>query len=150
MTQPVANDCNSGGLTGLHQPVLREIADLLEHYSQTGKAGAIDLRSMPMSDDDRAELENALGRGEVAAQLNLAGQSEVWETRFAGVWWVRHKGNDGRIAAEIIEVTNMPAILKSDPADMRLASKQLTAELSAEPVSANIETASEPMEETHV
>ena len=69
---------------------------MLEALAESGQAGSIDLRSLPLSDADRAQLEELLGRGEVQAKLDLAGASEVWETTYPGVWWIRHKGAGGQ------------------------------------------------------
>ena len=42
--------------------------------------------------------------------LKVAGTSEIWETRYAGVWWVRHFGAGDKIAAERIEIAAIPQI----------------------------------------
>ena len=83
--------------TGLAQSVLREIAELLSVLVAEGETGAIDLHGLPMTPADRSELEESLGRGDVEAILNVAGTSEVWETRYSGVWWVRHFGADDKM-----------------------------------------------------
>ena len=89
------------------EPVLREIQALLEAFSATGQTAAIDLAGMPLTRADRDVLENFLGRGEVEATLDVAGRSEIWETAFSGVWWVRHWGGDA-VASEPIEITEIP------------------------------------------
>jgi HupH hydrogenase expression protein, C-terminal conserved region len=111
--------------TGLAQSVLREIAELLSVLVAEGETGAIDLHSLPMTPEDRSELEESLGRGDVEAILNVAGTSEVWETRYSGVWWVRHFGADDKIAAERIEITALPEILLTDNADIAAAAERL-------------------------
>ncbi|MBI1217314.1 MAG: hydrogenase expression/formation protein [Rhodobacteraceae bacterium] len=115
--------------TGMAQSLLREIARALAALAETGACDAIDLRSLPLTGGDRADLETALGRGEVAATFDASGQSEVWETRHAGVWWVRHLGGDGRVAAETIEITPIPDILAAHPDDIRASAAALMAEL---------------------
>lgn len=111
--------------TGMARSLLREIAARLDTLARTGESHALDLRSLPMTPGDRDELEQALGRGEVSATLEAAGRSEVWETRHAGVWWLRHYGGDGRIATEVIEIATVPGILAAHPADMRAAAAAL-------------------------
>ncbi|MBX5454933.1 MAG: hydrogenase expression/formation protein [Acidobacteriia bacterium] len=111
--------------TGVAQAVLSEIALLLENLAATGQAGAIDLRSLPLTEADRAELEEHLGRGEVEARLAVVGASEVWETAYAGVWWIRHLGAEGEIASETIAVTRVPEILMTHPADVEAAAARL-------------------------
>jgi hydrogenase-1 operon protein HyaF len=132
MTAERAIGCNGGLRTGLAQVVLHEIAVLLDRLADAGEAGAIDLRSLPMTDGDRVELEERLGRGEVEATLNVAGVSKVWETRHAGVWWVRHLGEGNRVAAEEIAVTRAPEILLTHPADVRAAAALLRDALQAD------------------
>ena len=105
--------------TGLARAIEREILQHLQALATDGTETAIDLRSLPMSAADRAELEASLGRGEVSAKLSTMGDSEVWETHFPGVWWVRHCGRDGRVIAEQVEITLLPEILKSDPEDVK-------------------------------
>lgn len=98
--------------------LLGEIAHLLGQLAASGTGGAIDLRSLPLQAADREALERALGRGEVEARLTTAGGSEVFETTYPGVWWVRHRGADGRISSETIEVTLIPEILKTHADDL--------------------------------
>lgn len=118
--------------TGLAQSVLREIAQRLAALVSTGGTAAIDLRSLPMTPADRSELEQSLGRGDVAARLNVAGTSELWETRYSGVWWVRHFGADDKIAAERIEIAAVPEILVTHDADIAAASARVYADLAGE------------------
>lgn len=115
--------------TGLARAVEREILEHLEQLATDGTEAAIDLRGLPMSTADREELETRLGRGEVRATLRAMGESEVWETRFNGVWWVRHRGTDGRVVSEQVEITPVPEILKADPADSAMAAARLREQL---------------------
>ncbi len=114
-------------LTGMADAVLAEVAARLEDYAETGRAATIELTAMPLTTEDRAELEAWLGRGEVAVTIESAGHSEIWETRFSGVWFVRHFGEGDRIATESIEIADAPLIVRSHPADMRAAARRLAA-----------------------
>ena len=106
------------------EAVLREIHALLESFSTTGETGAIDLAGMPLTRADREALATFLGRGEVSATLDVAGRSEIWETAYSGVWWVRHWGGDA-VASELIEITAIPEILNTDRTDAAGAAKRL-------------------------
>jgi len=121
--------CMTGNPTGMAFSILAEISQLLTTLSERGEAGAIDLRSMPLTDADRDQLEEILGRGEIRAELELTGASEVWETAYHGVWWIRHKGAGDKIATEEIAVTPVPEILKTHPADIAAASRQIRQDL---------------------
>jgi hydrogenase-1 operon protein HyaF len=113
-----------GGLGGI-VPILREIESLLARLVARGESGSIDLRSLPLSEAEREELRARLGEGEVRASVQAAGESEICETGVHAVWWVTHRNTDGVMAAEFIEVTPVPEILKTHPADMRAALARL-------------------------
>ena len=117
--------CVSTATTGMAHSVLAEIGRLLENLADTGSTGSVDLRSLPLTDADRAQLEELLGPGEVSAELDIAGRSTVRETSFSGVWWVRHLGAGDRIAAEEIAVCPVPEILLSHPADIDAAARRI-------------------------
>ena len=129
MARASAAPCLSDRATGMALSVLAEIGRMLEALSESGQAGAIDLRSLPLSDVDRAQLEEVLGRGEVRVELDIAGESEVWETTYSGVWWIRHRGADSKIATEEISVCAIPEILITHPVDIKAAAGRLREEL---------------------
>ena len=118
-----------GFRTGLARSILGEIAEHLTVLADTGQTAAIDLRSLPMTAADRAELEEVLGHGEVEVALDVAGTSEAWETSYAGVWWVRHYGDGERIASERIEIAPLPEILAAHHADIVAAASRLRGDL---------------------
>jgi HupH hydrogenase expression protein, C-terminal conserved region len=124
-----------GELARLHaslaQSVMREIMQRLSVLATSGEGGAIDLHSLPMTQADRGELEQSLGRGDVEATLNVAGTSEIWETRYSGVWWLRHFGADDKIATERIEITAIPEILVAHCADITAAAARLNDDLAS-------------------
>ncbi|MBT8047361.1 MAG: hydrogenase expression/formation protein [Xanthomonadales bacterium] len=124
-----AAPCLSEMSTGMASSVLAEIGRMLDTLAGSDEPGSIDLRSLPLSDADRAQLEELLGRGEVSAELALAGDSEVWETTYPGVWWIRHRGAGGKIASEVISVCRIPEILMTHPADIEAAASRLREKL---------------------
>ncbi|MBK5951164.1 hypothetical protein CH339_00195 [Rhodobium orientis] len=117
----------------LAMALLREISAALADYLETGETAVIDLKSLPMLDADRDALADLLGEGEVTATLNVAGESEVRETGYAGVWWVRHFGADRKLAAEQIEITAVPEILLAHRDDIAAAADRLAASLKTDP-----------------
>jgi hydrogenase-1 operon protein HyaF len=129
MSRDSAAPCLSERATGMALSVLTEILQMLNALHESGEGGAIDLRSLPLSDADRKELEEALGHGEVHAEMDLAGESEVWETTYPGVWWIRHRGAGGKIATEEISVCRIPEILITHPVDIEAAAARLKKEL---------------------
>ncbi|NLH79901.1 MAG: hydrogenase expression/formation protein [Phyllobacteriaceae bacterium] len=117
----------------LASAVLAEVARALSLLAETGEETTIDLRSLPLGPADLEALVERLGDGEVACTLEVAGRSEVRETGYAGVWWIRHFGADDAVAVEEIAVTRIPEILVSHPDDVAHAAKRL-ADVAAEPV----------------
>src|SRR5271155_3647496 len=77
-----------GGLGDGVGAVLSELLSMLERIAAGGEADTIDLRSLPMSPEDRTKLQAALGHGEVHASLHSDGVSTLQETAVSGVWWV--------------------------------------------------------------
>lgn len=120
-----ADPTDGGFRTGLAEAVVGEVAARLQALAERGEESAIDLRSLPLTPGDRRELENRLGHGEVCAGLDIGGLSEVWECGYAGVWWVRHLGEDGMPRSERIEIAAVPAILVSHTGDIAAAAARL-------------------------
>ncbi len=101
----------AGGLGGAVVAIAAEIASLVDRLATEGEAGAIDLRSLPMTAADRARLREFLGAGEVQITIDADGLSTVWETATAGVWWAEHRNSQGQLIAELVEVCRVPDIL---------------------------------------
>jgi hydrogenase-1 operon protein HyaF len=121
--------CMSQQTTGMAYSILAEIGQMLNSLSERGETGGIDLRSLPMTDADRKQLQDMLGQGEVRVEMDLAGASEIWETSYPGVWWIRHKGAGDKISTEEIAITPAPEILFSHPADIAEAAERIQQEL---------------------
>jgi hydrogenase-1 operon protein HyaF len=124
-----ATPCLDHQTTGMALSVLSEIGTRLEKLAASGEESAIDLRSLPLTEADRAQLEELLGQGEVSARMDLAGESEVWETAYPGAWWIRHRGAGGTIASEVIAVCRIPEILVTHPVDIEAAARRIRNEL---------------------
>lgn len=121
----------AGGLGGGVAAILTELVTLLERLAESDIAAAIDLRSLPMSPQDRVELERALGDGEVQATVTAQGVSTIRETRIPGIWWVAHRDPQGESIAELLEVTRVPQILAAAPDDIAAAAAALRAQITA-------------------
>jgi hydrogenase-1 operon protein HyaF len=119
----------AGGLGDGVGAVLSELVSILERVAAGGDADTIDLRSLPISPEDRSELQAALGQGEVRASLQADGVSILQETAVSGIWWVEHRDGQGDLIAELIEVSAIPAILKVSPEDMVASARSLRTRL---------------------
>jgi hydrogenase-1 operon protein HyaF len=105
--------------------ILIEIAAQLERLADGGEPGAIDLRSLPMSPDDRQRLADALGRGEISITLQVDGESTIRETGMHGVWWTEYRDRAGECIADFLEIARVPAILPAETGELQGAARRL-------------------------
>jgi len=118
MAQPRLKNFNFLADDGLVDTLLTEVADLLENFLAHGRSGSIDLLGLPLSASCLAALDQRLGHGEISATIRVSGESETRETAFPGVWWTSHADEAGRVIAMLIEVADVPDILRAGKADM--------------------------------
>ena len=97
--------------------ILHEIENALTALVERGEGSSIDLNGLPLAPGDRERLEQALGDGELSAEVQALGPTQVRETGIHGVWWVTHCNRYDQVIAEFIEITYTPEILKTDPED---------------------------------
>jgi hydrogenase-1 operon protein HyaF len=118
-----------GELTQNVKPLLHEIKHALESLIENGETSIIDLRSIPLAPGEEEKILDTLGQGEVNAQLDALGKSEIIETKYAGVWVVTHYNDENNIISRFIEVTTIPNILSSQTEDIMAAYSSLTLDL---------------------
>jgi len=111
--------------TGMAQAVLSELVEQLQELADHGEPHVIDLTSLPMTTTDKHELETLLGKGEVQVTLSTLGESQIIETAYSGVWWIKHFSADNKLLAELIEVSTIPEIIKSHPDDITQAASNI-------------------------
>ena len=99
-------------------PLLNEIIHALDRLLNDDEPTVIDLASLPFAPGELEELETALGRGELNAELDALGKSLIRETAYPGVWWVEHRNTEGELVGRYIEITRSPEILMSQDADI--------------------------------
>jgi hydrogenase-1 operon protein HyaF len=105
--------------TGNVKPLLHEIRHALERLLKGEDGTIIDMRALPLAPGEEKRIEEALGEGEVRAELNALGPSVILETSYPGVWLVTHRNTEGEIIGRQIEVTYIPSLLESQPEDIR-------------------------------
>lgn len=115
--------------TGNLAPLLHEMRHALSLLLETGETTIIDLRGLPMAPGEQERLLNFLGKGEISAELDALGRSEIIETRFPGIWLITHYNTNKEIMGKFIEVTRMPAILETQDADVQDALSSLNDKL---------------------
>ena len=116
-------------LTWNVKPLLNEVKHALDNLIKNGESTVIDLRSIPLAPGEEEKILNTLGCGEVHAQLNALGPSEIIETQSAGVWIVTHHNDEDEIISRFIEITTMPDILCSQKEDVIAAYNDLATSL---------------------
>jgi len=119
----------SNDLTWNVLPLLHQIRHAMDNLLDNNVNEVIDLRSIPLAPGEEDNILNILGQGEVKAQLNALGPSEILETQFNGVWLITHYNDENEIVSRHIEVTYMPEILLSQTQDIRSACLRLTEKL---------------------
>ena len=119
-------------LTWNTRPILFEVRHALEELLDSGETSIIDLRSIPLAPGEEETILKTLGQGEVHAHLSALGPSEIYETRYAGVWLVTHYNEEEAIVSRFIEITKLPDILKSQQEDMSYALAELTQALESQ------------------
>jgi hydrogenase-1 operon protein HyaF len=105
--------------------LLHEIAALMGRWMESGEAGSIDIRRLPLSRAERGALTALLGAGEVDARVDALGKSRVCETGIPGVWWITHLDSASEVIGEFIEVTQTPELLSAQRQDMILGLERL-------------------------
>ncbi|MDH3903060.1 MAG: hydrogenase expression/formation protein [Xanthomonadales bacterium] len=126
---PRFNIHSGNELTWNVKPILHEIRHALLELLDNGNTSVIDLRSIPLAPGEEETIISALGQGEVHARLDALGRSDIVETTYSGVWLVTHYNENEAVVGRFIEITELPAILKSQREDMSDALIELTQEL---------------------
>ena len=111
-------------------PILHEVRHALARLLDGGDTCVIDLRAIPLAPGEEEAILAALGKGEVSADFDALGRSEVRESAYGGCWIVTHYDEAGAIKARFIEITTIPDILKSQSADIADGIERLAARLS--------------------
>jgi hydrogenase-1 operon protein HyaF len=125
---------NDSTLTWNVKPLLHEVKHALDKLINENETSIIDLRSIPLAPGEEDTILAILGQGELSAQLASLGDSQIYETQYAGVWIVNHYNAEGDIVGRFIEVTHMPDIMYSQNSDIVSAYGRLSTELELETV----------------
>jgi len=99
-------------------PLLNEIVGKFRTLISSGQNGIFDLNRSHLTSADVNDLKNILGRGEVDANLNTLGKTNIRETAVPGIWWITHYNEQGSVINECIEITTCPDLLKTFPDEL--------------------------------
>lgn len=125
-----SSGCNFDFATGNDLPILHEIGHALRRLLGQGESTVIDLQAIPMAPGEEQRILQLLGAGEVKAELDTLGSSEVLETAYQGVWSVTHRNTHGETVGKFIEITHCPDILYSQDADIKASIERIGETLS--------------------
>ncbi|MGB5257913.1 MAG: hydrogenase expression/formation C-terminal domain-containing protein [Woeseiaceae bacterium] len=100
------------------RPILFEVLHALDNLLENDMPTTIDLAGLPFGPGELDQLEAALGKGELAAELDALGTSHIRETACPGVWWIEHRNANNEVTGRYLEVTRLPEILCSQDADI--------------------------------
>lgn len=112
--------------TGMVEALMGELAMYLARLAETDEGHIIDLTSLPLNRSDLMELTKRLGQGEISIKLSTIGDSEIFETSYSGIWWIKHFDPDGKLLSEQLEICNIPDIVKAQKYDIQAAAKLLS------------------------
>lgn len=112
-------------LRGNALPLLHEIRHALARLLEEGEPTVIDVQSIPMGPGDMTRLMDALGEGEVKAELEALGKTVIRESRYSGVWIIEHMNTSGGIASRFVEITWVPSLLQAQVEDVQKGLEEL-------------------------
>ena len=121
-----------GSTVGNVRAILAELETSLQNLLATGCEHSIDLRGLPFAPGELDYLKQTLGTGEVHAEIDALGRSDVQETAIRGVWWVTHYNTLDDVMAEFLEVSFCPDIVRAQRDDVRESLELLNARLAGE------------------
>jgi len=91
-------------------PLLTEIADSAAKFPLTRRPHSINLTMLPLSTEDLAFLDEALGKGPVDILSRGYGDCRVASTAVPNVWWVRYYNSVGTLILNSIEIIDVPGV----------------------------------------
>ena len=124
-TTPVCSNVATGNVA----PLLHEIRHALRRLANGEDGTVIDLKRLPLGPGEEEQIEQALGTGEVRAEVDALGPTLIQETSYPGVWLVTHMNADGVVVARFVEVTYIPELLRSQQTDIDAGIDRLEDEL---------------------
>lgn len=98
--------------------LLAEIQDRAGRLRAHGETHVINLSLLPMSPEDLAYLDAALGRGGVSLLSRGYGNCRITATALDGVWWVQYFNAADTLILNTLEITALPEAALAAPEDL--------------------------------
>lgn len=99
-------------------PLLNEIKHALKALRERGESRTINIMNFPLTNDDSSFLDEVLGRGAVTISFDGLERTFWQESKIAGVWWGEYRNANNRVTLRTIEVSEFPALAKSQVEDI--------------------------------
>lgn len=98
--------------------LLAEIADRAARYRVDADPHVINLTLLPVTPEDLAYLDAALGRSGVNLLSRGYGNCRITATRLDGVWWVQYFNASDKLILNTLEITDLPEAALAAPEDI--------------------------------
>ncbi len=99
-------------------PVLNEIRHSLEALRERGETRTINIYNFPLTDDDAAFLDHALGRGLIRIHYDGLEHTFWQETNISGVWWGEYRNSSNKVVLRTIEIAEFPPLARAQREDI--------------------------------
>jgi hypothetical protein len=109
--------------------LLHEIVKLLEQLLEHDEPSHIDLRAIPLGQEDMQMLAEVLGEGDINAEVLEPANTRISATGIPGVWWVVQLDESEQLIGEFIEINYCPEALIAISEDIRDGREALKARL---------------------
>ncbi len=99
--------------------ILNEVLHALKNFYEKEEEHIIYVNKVPITEEDRIAILDALGEGQVRIRLESKTQPAEWrETGIYGVWIGVFFDRDGKPILETIEITSFPRLASSQKEDI--------------------------------
>lgn len=98
--------------------LLAEILARAGRYREHGTGHVVNLTLLPMTPEDLAYLDAALGRGGVSLLSRGYGNCRITATALDGVWWVQYFNAADTLILNTLEIAAIPEVALAAPEDL--------------------------------
>lgn len=98
--------------------VLTELRDRSARWRPGDPAHVVNFTLLPLTPEDRAVLDRALGTGALTVLSRGYGNCRVTATATANVWWVSYYNSTDALILDTVEVTGLPEVVCAAPEDI--------------------------------
>lgn len=113
--------------------ILSEIYGALQHFIETGEIWTIFINKMSLAPEERQEIREFLGQGDIKINLVDSSETAEWiESGISGVWYGVFYDQTKNPIVETIEIGKFPQVASSQIEDMQKSLTKLHFKLGSE------------------